>query len=65
MSYTSRRSSETVTHISSNTWHCDDMELRLHEYRCKVCHGHMLWGHKPYERCPMCGFPVMIFRGQR
>ena len=65
MGYTSIRQKETVAHVDSDTWVCGDKITRLHEFRCNACHGTMYWTYKPYERCPWCGFPVILYKETR
>lgn len=62
MSYTSIKAKETVTHVESNTWTCGSRSIRIHEYSCKACHKPFVWTYKPYDKCPWCGFPVLLYR---
>lgn len=62
MSYTSIWGKQTAEHVSSDTWHNGNEELRIHRFRCKCCHGEYVQAERIYEKCPLCGFPILHYR---
>ena len=58
-SYTRTPSSVTAEHVLSDTYRNNyGDEIRVHQFRCKVCGAEYLQGSKVYECCPFCGCTI-------